>query len=170
MATSALQGTPKGGRVERVTKSVVRRSTPGPRNGPPNQSTSLELWHRSSVAEAYCNIGFAYKTGEGVEVDPKNAKHYYELAAMRGSSPARHNLGNDEVRAGKWKRAIKHYMIAVRGGDSDSLKNIKQLFSHGYASKEDYTKALQVYQEDLGEIKSSQRDKAAAFSDRYCYY
>ena len=137
---------------------------------PQDYAKALELWHQSRVAEAYCNIGFAYKTGEGVEVDPKNAKHYYELAAMRGSSPARHNLGNDEVRAGKWNRAIKHYMIAVRSGDNDSLSMIKQLFSRGYASKDDYMKALQLYQTHLGEIKSRQRDTAAAAREDYRYY
>jgi len=137
---------------------------------PQNYTKALEIWHRSRVAEAYCNIGFAYKTGEGVEVDPKNAKHYYELAALRGSAPARHNLGNDEVRAGKWKRAIKHYTIAARSGDNDSLSMIKQLFSKGHAKKDDYIKALQSYQTHLGEIKSIQRDKAAAADDRCRYY
>jgi len=40
----------------------------------------------------------------------------------------------------------------------------------GYATKDDYTKALQSYQEYLGEIKSCQRDKAAAAHERYRYY
>ena len=61
-------------------------------------------------------------------------------------------------------------MIAVRGGYADSLKNIQQLYSNGHASKEDYTKALQLYQTYLGEIKSEQRDKAAAAREDYQYY
>jgi len=37
-------------------------------------------------------------------------------------------------------------------------------------SKEDYTNASRLYQEYLGEIKSKQRDEAAAFHERYRYY
>ena len=55
-------------------------------------------------------------------------------------------------------------------GKHRSLNMIKELYIIGHASKEDYTKALQSYQEYLGEIKSDQRDKAAAFSDEYKYY
>jgi len=50
------------------------------------------------------------------------------------------------------------------------LDKIKELYSEGHAAKEDYMKALQSYQEYLGEIKSDQRDKAAAADDHYRYY
>jgi len=62
-------------------------------------------------------------------------------------------------------------MITVRGGDSISLEKIKKLYTYGYAMKNDYLKALQYYQTYLGEIKSKQRDEAAAFSEElYRYY
>ena len=61
-------------------------------------------------------------------------------------------------------------MIAAGSGYNDSLKNIKQLYSNGYATKDDYAKALQAYQAYLKEIKSDDRDKAAAFNARYKYY
>ena len=45
------------------------------------------------------------------------------------------------------------------------------MYSNGhYATKEDYTKALQLYQTYLVEIKSAQRDKAAAFNKEFRYY
>ena len=44
------------------------------------------------------------------------------------------------------------------------------MYTNGKATKEDYTTALRAYQEYLGEIKSVQRDKAAAASERYRYY
>jgi len=59
-------------------------------------------------------------------------------------------------------------MIAVRDGLSRSLTEIQELYSSGNATKEDYTEALQSYQVYLGEIKSKQRDKAAA--DKVCRY
>jgi len=103
---------------------------------------------------------------------------------MGGNLSARHNLGNDEVRAGKWKRArhnlellagnldraLKHHMIAIRSGQNNSLNVIKMLYSRGHAPKEIYTLALQSYQEYLGEIKSSQRDEAAVADEDNRYY
>ena len=61
-------------------------------------------------------------------------------------------------------------MISAGGGMKESLSAIQEIFKIGVATKDDYTKALRVYQAYLGEIKSVQRDEAAAFDDRYKYY
>ena len=61
-------------------------------------------------------------------------------------------------------------MIAVGVGYTESLEMIKQMFMNGDATKNDYAKALRVYQANLVEIKSPQRDEAAAFNDVYKYY
>ena len=140
---------------------------------PQDLMKALELWHRSGelgCAKAYGNIGTAYHFGRGVNEDEKKATHNYELAAMRGHVSARYNLGCAEARAGNWDKALKHFMIVAGGGDNDSVKNIQQLYKLGHATKEDYSKALQAYQNYLDDIKSEQRDKAAAFSDVYKYY
>ena len=140
---------------------------------PQDYTKALELWNQAGefgYAEAYTNIGYAYSKGEGVKVDKKKATYYYELGAMGGNVNARHNLGLDEAKAGNIERALRHYMIAVRSGQSNSLKMIKLFYSAGRATKDDYTKALQLYQEYLGEIKSVQRDEAAAADERNHYY
>ena len=140
---------------------------------PQDYDKALELFYRSGelgYAEAYGSIGNSYDCGYGVGVDKKKAKHYYELAAIAGSVISRHNLGVKELNAGNFERALKHHMIAVRSGDTDSLTIIKDLYSDGLSSKEDYTKALQSYRTYLQEIKNEQRDKAAAFSEDYRYY
>ena len=134
---------------------------------PQDHNKALEFWHRAGelgCSMAYGSIGYAYERGEGVEVDKKKAIHYYEQAAMGGNVRARYNLGRLDFRRGIFYigRALKHYMIAVRGGHNESLKEIQQLYSNGFAGKEDYMKALQLYQEYFGEIQSTQRDKAAA--------
>ena len=134
---------------------------------------ALEHWHRAAelgYSKAYTNIGYAYNNGEGVVVDKKKAIHYYELAAMGGNVQSRYNLGNMKGDAGNTERALKHFLIALSGGADKSLKWIKEMYSKGLATKEDYTKALQSYQTYLGEIKSDQRDKAANFNDEYRYY
>ena len=62
-------------------------------------------------------------------------------------------------------------MIATRDGKSVSLNIIKQMYSKGHATKGEYTRALQAYQVYLEEIKSPQRDEAAAYSKKkYRYY
>jgi len=134
---------------------------------------ALELYHQAAElgqATASSCIGYAYSIGQGVEVDKKKANHYYELAAMGGCEGARYNLGLVEEKAGNFDRAIKHYMIAVRSGNSQSLEAIKQLYTNEHATKEDYTTTLRLYQAYLGEIKSTQRDKAAEFDKKYRYY
>jgi len=67
-------------------------------------------------------------------------------------------------------RALKHYMIALKGGYADSLKYIQLLYSNGHVTKEDYATALRSYQAYLSEIKSKQRDEAAAADDCFRYY
>jgi len=132
---------------------------------PQNVAKALELWHRAAelgYSMAYGNIGYAYLNGIGVEMDKKRATHYYELAAMGGSIAARCNLGCNERQAGNVDRALKHWMIAVKDGGLDSLENIKRLYGYGHATKDDYTEALRSYQAYLDEVKSDQREEAAA--------
>ena len=143
-------------------------------NGFPRDYTkALELWHQAAdlgCAGAYNNIGCAYDIGEGVEVDKKKAKHYLELAAMAGDVAARNNLAVNEVRTGNMDRALKHWIIAVKGGKKKSLDSIKWLYSNGHARKDDYANALQAYQAYIEEIKSVERDEAAAAaSERWRY-
>jgi len=140
---------------------------------PQNYAKALELWHRAvelGSTEALTNISVAYKDGRGVEVDEKKAIYYCELAAMSGNFMARCHLGAKEVQAGKMDRALKHWEIAVKDGNANALKGIKLLYKEGEATKDEYAKALRSYQSYLDEIRSDQRDEAAAFSDRYKYY
>jgi len=138
-----------------------------------DMNKALELWHRAGElgsVDAYHNIGFAYMNGDSVRLDRKMARHYTELAATRGDAKARYNLGFLEVQEGNWDRALKHYMIAAGSGHSASLDAIKELYMEGHATKDDYAKALRAHQAYLDEIRSTQRDEAAAFSDEFKYY
>ena len=142
---------------------------------PQNRTKALELWHQAGElghTTAYYNIGMAYYNADGVERDEKKALHYMELAAMGGIIEARHNLGVLELEghAGNMSRALRHFMIAAGCGHTASLENIKVIFMNGEATKDDYAKALRVYQAYLVETKSAQRDEAAAFHERYKYY
>ena len=140
---------------------------------PQNHAKALELYRRTGElgnAEAYYNIGSAYYNGNGVELDKKKASYYWELAAMGGNINARHNLGGMEGQSGNIDRALKHFMIATKSGKTGSLNNIEHLYKHGYATKDDYEKALCCYQLYVDEIKSDKRDEAAAAREDYKYY
>ena len=140
---------------------------------PQNHNKALELWHQAAklgYAPSHFNIGNAYYAGDGVERNEKKAVHYYELAATGGDVESRYNLGAMEFNAGNMDRALKHFVIAAGCGSTVSLEDIKQMFMDGQATKDDYAKALRVHQANLVEIKSSQRDEAAAFDERYKYY
>ena len=146
-----------------------------------NLTRGLKLWHQAGelgYANAYYTIGLSYQCGRGVERDEKKALHYYELAAMGGHANARRCLGEYKLRLEDClDKALKHFLIAVECGDPYSLKEIKDLYMNrsscqccAPATKEYFTKALQSYQEYLDEIKSEQRDEAAAAHDDYKYY
>ena len=136
---------------------------------PQNSAKAIEFLRKAGKF-GYNHLGTAYYNGNGVERDEKMAKHYLELAAMDGDSYARFNLGAKEYNAGNYNRALKHYMIAVRGGHTDSVKYIQRMYMDGHVTKDHYSNALRSHQAYLNEIKSEQRDNAAAFRDVYRYY
>ena len=97
-------------------------------------------------SDAYYNLGYSYKMGNGVEVDQKKARHFYELAAMSGNVGARHNLGCVEGEAGNYNRAMKHFMLSAKAGYKDSLDKVKEGFMKGIVTKEEYANTLRAYQ------------------------
>ena len=104
-----------------------------------------------------------------MERDEKKTAYYWEQGAIRGDDGARVALGYLEQNFGNIDRALRHHMIAVTYGHQNSLTVIQKLYSNGQATKDDYTKALRAYQDYLNDVKSPQRDEAAAFSELYKY-
>ena len=136
-------------------------------------SKALELWHQAAelgYAAAFHSIGIAYHFGEGVERDNEKTKHYVELAAMGGVVTARHFLGVIEYQVGNQERALKHWLIAAGDGHNESVDKIRKMYMNRKATKDDYTNALIAYQECINEIKSEQREKAAAVDVDCKYY
>jgi TPR repeat protein len=137
-----------------------------------DKSKAFEYFCRGAElgsADALNAVGNAYLKGNGVAKDEKKALYYEELAAMQGNNEARHNLGIDEANAGKYDRALKHWLISCGCGYGESLKGITNLFLENLASNEDYDKALKSYKNYIEEIKSDQRDEAAAFNEQFKY-
>jgi TPR repeat protein len=106
-----------------------------------------------------------YWKGKGVEMDKDKEIYHLEEAAIAGHPIARHNLGIEELYngRGRFERARKHFIIAANLGYHGSLKNVKDLYAHGHASKEDYADALRAYQTAVGATKSAEREEAEAY-------
>jgi len=137
----------------------------GIRGMPQDYQKANELWLKGGelgCAEAYYNLGIVYRRGEGVEIDDKKAIYYYELAAMMGHVSSRHNLACFEGQAGNHQRALRHFILAARAGDKESLYNVKVGFTKEYVTKDEYANTLHAYQQRQDEMKSDERDKAAA--------
>ena len=133
-----------------------------------NWAKAIELWLRAGelgCASSYHNLGLVYYNGEGdVEVDKKKAKHYYELAAMKGCVSARYGAGVIEGQAGYILRAKKHFIIAAKAGHEGSLDMVKKGFMNGpglLITKDEYANTLRSYQKSINEMKSDMRDQAA---------
>ena len=135
----------------------------GVKGMPQDWAKANELYMKAGglgCAEAYYNLGISYDNGRGVEVDKKKAVHYYELAAMNGCVDARHNLGCEEYEAGNHHRAYKHYILAAKAGDKDSLEQVKAGFMDDMVTKDEYANTLRAYKSRQDEMKSDDRDRA----------
>jgi len=131
---------------------------------PQNYNKANKLLLRAGklgCAGAYHNLAVFYENREGVERDTMKAKYYYELGAMGGDVSARYNLGHLEKDAGNVVRAMKHWMMAAGAGHDDSLKCIR-FFMRGEVTKDDFEKALRAHKYARDEMKSDQREAAAA--------
>ena len=136
---------------------------------PQDYTKANELYLKAGelgCAAAYFNLGVNYKNGNGMDVDKKKAKYYYELAAMGGDLDARYNLGCMEGQAGNEQRAYKHVVVAAKSGHKEALDKVKEGFKVGLIAKDEYEQALRAYHERHVEMKSKARDKAAANRER----
>lgn len=53
---------------------------------------------------AQFNLGYAFQTGEGEEIDLENSKIWYERAAQQGLANAQNNLANIFEQSGILKK------------------------------------------------------------------
>ena len=124
---------------------------------------AVELYERAAelgVKDAHYALGFLYDEGMDVEKDTVKATRHWEAAAMSGEVHARHNLGNEEGRAGNYDIAFQHWMIAGKLGHEKSLNKVKRMFMDRLATKADYAGALRGHQSAVEEMRSPDRDEA----------
>ena len=98
-------------------------------------------------------------SGTGVAEYNKRSFYHLRLAAIGGVSEARYNLGLQAYAPEKQqtKLAFKHWVIAARAGNDDSLGKVKE----GYdVTKDIFAETLRSHKAAIDEVKNIQRDAA----------
>jgi hypothetical protein len=130
-----------------------------------DNAKALELYHKSAKLghhPAHYNLYACYREGGIVEKDTRKATYHGQLAAMAGNVHARYNLGCDEYNAGNMDRAYKHWMISANDGCDLSMKEVQEGYKSGFVTKDDHAKTTRAYGNSIDEMKSDDRDRAAA--------
>jgi tetratricopeptide (TPR) repeat protein len=117
-------------------------------------------------ADAHFKLAELYHFGRGVEKDKEKYIYHLEEAAIGGHPLARYDLGVYESNNGNIERAVKHWIIAARQGDDDSLKELMEAFKEGYVEKDILAVALRAHHAAVDETKSPQRKAAEEFHRR----
>jgi TPR repeat protein len=130
-----------------------------------DHAKALELYHKSAKLGnniAHFALNACYREGGIVEKDTRKATYHGQLAAMAGNVHARYNLGCDEYNAGNMDRAYKHWMISANDGCDLSMKEVQEGYKSGFVTKDDHAKTTRAYGNSIDEMKSDDRDRAAA--------
>jgi len=132
---------------------------------PRDLNKTIELWQKAAELgsiSAHYNLGSLYCDGQGVEQDIEKGIQHFKIAAIGGDERGRHNLGSNEFERGNMYRAMKHFMIAAKSGEDNSLRKVGIGYRGGIVTKDGYATTLRAHQCSKDKMKSKQRDIAAA--------
>lgn len=128
---------------------------------------AFHYWTKSAGlgnAISHYYLSLMFWKGEGVEKDEKKRVFHLEEAAIAGHPDSRYNLGLIELNDGSTERAVKHFIIAAKLGEEESVQILKEGYEYGIVSKDDFAAALRAHQAAVDAMKSPQREAAAKLS------
>ena len=135
--------------------------------GEGNYDKAVEYYTKAAAlgdATAHHHLGSMYYYGQGVEKDLEKAVYHLELAAMGGDPKARFHLASYEAKNnGNIERAVKHFIIAAKLGDEESMQVLWKFYSCGTITKEDLEATLRTHKAAIDATKSAQRDAAETY-------
>jgi hypothetical protein len=120
-----------------------------------DHAKALELYDKSAKLghhRAHYGLSVYYQTGCIGEKDTRKATYHAQLD----------DLGRDEGNAGNMDRAYKHWMISANDGCNSSMKAVQEGYKIGLVTKDDYANTTRAYGNSIDEMKSDDRDRAAA--------
>ena len=117
--------------------------------------------------EACLNIGMMYRKGNGVAVNGERSSLFDRTGALRGDIMARYNIGCAEYyKYGNHEIGIRHWKIAAKAGDQDSLDAFKRIYNADskmpgkeFISKEEMNTIYRSGHDAQMEVKTEEREK-----------
>jgi TPR repeat protein/cellulose biosynthesis protein BcsQ len=136
----------------------------------PGILTQLEKAAAAGDPNAMVQIGYLYRTGQGVRQDYAAAKRWYEKAAAAGDSNAMVNLG-DLFSSGQgvtrdYVQAMNLYEKAIMAGNSQAMINLGDLYRDGRGVPVDLEKARLLYQKAAAAGSSDAEKRLAPLSSK----
>ena len=121
-------------------------------DGVPISQAVRRLYQKSAacgVAEAQCELGRIYRTGDGVRSDIRRAVRYYGQAAAQGDVDALMMLGwmymQGEGVEKNYAKSRACFTKAAARGCTDALVNLGAMYEYGYGVGQDYIQAIAYY-------------------------
>jgi TPR repeat protein len=98
---------------------------------------------------AQFHMGLRYETGRDLQINDKEAVHYYRLAANQGHKEAQFNLGNRYVNGQgvekNDKKAIYYYQLAAKQGHREAQFYLGIMYANGRGVEKSDKKAVKYY-------------------------
>lgn len=124
-------------------------------------------WYRIAAEhgnrDAQCNMGHAYRGGEGVEQDYKKAIFWYTQAAEQGDIVSQNYLGsmyyNGLGTDKDYKKAFEWYSRSAEQGDENGQGNLGNLYQNGFGVEKDLGKAIEWYTKAAEQGDSYSQDR-----------
>ena len=126
---------------------------------------AVEQWKKAAEmgnTRAHYELSVMYQHGRGVEQDLRKAKHHLEVAAIGGNPKARNYLGHYEYKHGNRDRAVEHWIIATKQGDTEALETVNELYAEGVIPLGLYMNTYRGFEAAIEATKSPQREEAEA--------
>lgn len=114
------------------------------------------------------NLGYMYKTAQGVACDNRKAHEYHEQAAQLGNSYAMCNLGHHYQKGigvkQDYEKAFECYECAFQLGNAYALIFLAKMYEKGLGKQQNHQKAREYL-----ELGAQLGNRNAIFNLGYCY-
>ena len=109
----------------------------------------LKALAKQGDVESQSVLGYMYVTGEGIQKNYKEAKHWLKQAGEQGNADAQYNLGvmyaEGVGQPRNYRDSLKLYRLAAKQGNSYAQNNIGWMYEVGLGVSQDKEEALKWY-------------------------
>ena len=148
-------------RVGRMNDPIVTGKLGSHRYADGDYKGAFKYWRKATeLGHAHYQLSIMYQLGQHVEKSEKRQVYHLERAAIAGHAGARHNLGAIDYKNGSVERAVKHWIIAAKQGNDESLTALEKLYQYDFIHSDDFAATLRAHQAAVDATKSPDREAA----------